>query len=169
MGAQAADIAARRRTNPASLRRLVGGDLNWITTKALEKVRERRYASVAEFAADVQRHLEHRPVLASPPSRLYQFRNFLRRHRPAVFGTADRLKTPSLALPDSPRISTPASKAVIVLGDFANTTGDPAFDGTLRQIMAVELRQSERLFSKACVGRVSLEVAWLFPDIHSCE
>ena len=88
MGAAAADIAARRQTNPASLRRLVDGDLNWITMKALEKVRERRYASVAEFAADIQRYLEHRPVLASPPSRLYRARKFLRRHRPAVFGTA---------------------------------------------------------------------------------
>ena len=56
--------------------------------KALEKARERRYASVAEFAADIQRHLEHRPVLASPPSRLYRARKFLRRHRPAAFGAA---------------------------------------------------------------------------------
>jgi hypothetical protein len=43
MGAEAVEIAARRQTNPSSLRRLVDGDLNWITTKALEKVRERRY------------------------------------------------------------------------------------------------------------------------------
>ena len=57
MGAAAADIAARRQTDPASLRRLVNGDLNWITMKALEKARERRYASVADFAADIQRHL----------------------------------------------------------------------------------------------------------------
>ena len=64
MGAAAADIAAHRQTDPASLRRLVDGDLNWITMKALEKVRERRYASVAELAADIQRHIEHRPVLA---------------------------------------------------------------------------------------------------------
>ena len=39
MGAAAADIAAHRQTDPASLRRLVDGDLNWITTKALEKAR----------------------------------------------------------------------------------------------------------------------------------
>ena len=48
MGAAAADIAARRQTDPASLRRLVDGDLNRIAMKALEKVRERRYASVTE-------------------------------------------------------------------------------------------------------------------------
>src|SRR5882724_10732276 len=67
MGAAATDIAARRQTDPVSLRRLVDGDLSWITMKSLEKPRERRYASVSDLAADIQRHLEDRPVLASPP------------------------------------------------------------------------------------------------------
>ena len=40
MGASATDVAARRQTDPGSLRRLVDGDLNWITMKALEKTRE---------------------------------------------------------------------------------------------------------------------------------
>ena len=92
MGAAAADIAARRQTDPASLRRLVDGDLNSITMKALEKARERRYASVAEFAADIQRYIEHRPVLASPPGGLYRARKFLRRHRPARFRHSRRAR-----------------------------------------------------------------------------
>ena len=33
-------------------------------------------------------------------------------------------------------------KDTIVLADFTNTTGDPVFDGTLRQGMAVQLEQS---------------------------
>lgn len=33
-------------------------------------------------------------------------------------------------------------KDTIVLADFTNTTGDPVFDGTLRQGLAVELGQS---------------------------
>src|SRR5690349_15536590 len=77
MGAAASEIATRRRTDPASLRRLVDGDLNSITMKALAKTRERRYASVADLAADIQRYTEDRPVLASPPSRLYRGRKFL--------------------------------------------------------------------------------------------
>ena len=48
MGGTAADIAVRRQTDPVSLRRLVNGDLNWITMKALEKARGRRYASVTD-------------------------------------------------------------------------------------------------------------------------
>src|SRR4030095_14086009 len=46
MGAAAPGIAARRQTDPISLHRLVNGDLNSITMKALEKTRGRRYASV---------------------------------------------------------------------------------------------------------------------------
>ena len=57
IGAAATGIAAHRQTDPASLRRLVDGDLNWITMKALEKARERRYASVAALADDIQRHI----------------------------------------------------------------------------------------------------------------
>ncbi len=86
IGAAATGIAAHRQTDPASLRRLVDGDLNWITMKALEKARERRYASVAALADDIQRHIEDRPVLASPPGRLYRARKLLRRHRLAFFG-----------------------------------------------------------------------------------
>jgi tetratricopeptide (TPR) repeat protein len=38
-----------------------------------------------------------------------------------------------------------AEKRSIVVGEFANTTGDPVFDGTLRQIAVVELGQSPYL------------------------
>src|SRR6266566_3128130 len=88
MSAAATDIAARRQTDPVSLRHLVDGDLNSITMKALEKARARRYVSVSDLAADIQRHMEDRPVLASPPGRLYRTRKFLRRHRLAALGTA---------------------------------------------------------------------------------
>ena len=44
-------------------------------------------------------------------------------------------------------------KDTVVLADFANTTGDPVFDGTLRQGMAVELEQSPFL-SIISEGRV---------------
>src|SRR5450432_2530022 len=150
MGAAAADIAARRQTDPASLRRLVDGDLNWITMKALEKVRERRYASVAELAADIERYVGHRPVVASPPSGLYRARKFVRRHRAAAFTTAAGLVFIGLAgltvwsllqHNTSPRPKL-TDKDTIVLADFDNKTGDPVFDDTLRQGLSVELQQS---------------------------
>ena len=150
MGAAATDIAARRQTDPVSLRRLVDGDLNSITMKALEKARERRYASVSELAADIQRHMEDRPVLASPPGRLYRTRKFLRRHRLAALGTAagvvflalSGVTAWSLSHRDSASRPKLTDKDTIVLADFDNKTGDPVFDDTLRQGLSVELQQS---------------------------
>ena len=139
IGAATADIASQRQTDPASLRRLVDGDLNWITGKALEKARERRYASVAELGSDIERYVEYRPVLASPPSGLYRARKFVRRHRPAVFGAAAGLVFIAFAgltvwsfahrnTSSRPKLT---DRDTIVLADFTNTTGDPVFDGTL--------------------------------------
>ena len=64
--------------------RQVRGDLDWITMKALEKERDRRYGSPAEMAADLLRHLENHPVQAGPPGRLYRLRKFVRRNRTGV-------------------------------------------------------------------------------------
>lgn len=63
-------------------------DLDWITLRALEKDRTRRYATVAELAADVQRHLDCQPVLARPPSLAYTAGRWLRRHRKACLAGA---------------------------------------------------------------------------------
>jgi len=60
------------------------GDLDWIVLRALEKDRTRRYGSASDLAADLQRHLDHLPVLACPPSAAYQLGKFVRRHRVAV-------------------------------------------------------------------------------------
>jgi hypothetical protein len=75
----------------------VDGDLNSITMKALEKTRERRFSSVSDLAADIQRHLEHRPVSALPPGHVYRTRKFLRRHRLAALGAAYRPAVPIAA------------------------------------------------------------------------
>src|SRR5581483_11595782 len=61
-------IAARRKTEPARLARLVRGELDWIVMKALEKDRTRRYETANGFARDVERYLHDEPVEACPPS-----------------------------------------------------------------------------------------------------
>ncbi len=118
--------------------------------KALEKTRERRYASVSELAADIRRHMENRPVLASPPSQRYRTRKFLRRHRLVALATASGtaflvlsgVTAWSLSHRDSASRPKLTDKDTIVLADFDNKTGDPVFDDTLRQGLAVELQQS---------------------------
>lgn len=60
------------------------GDLDAIVSKALRARPEARYGSVQEFAADIQRHLERRPVEARPPTRWYLASRFASRHRGAL-------------------------------------------------------------------------------------
>jgi eukaryotic-like serine/threonine-protein kinase len=85
LGAKITEVAQRRHIDPAALPRLVHGDLDWIAMKALEKDRARRYETVSALVEDLQRHLSHEPVHASPPSAAYRARKFIRRHR---FGVA---------------------------------------------------------------------------------
>jgi serine/threonine protein kinase/tetratricopeptide (TPR) repeat protein len=78
--AEAVEVARNRRAEVAVLRRQLAGDLDWITMKALEKDRGRRYGSPANLAEDIRRHLSHEPVEASPPSLAYRSRKLVRRH-----------------------------------------------------------------------------------------
>jgi eukaryotic-like serine/threonine-protein kinase len=80
----AISVAAQRQIQPAKLAALVRGDLDWITMKALEKDRTRRYQTANALALDVRRHLKHEPVSAGPPSAAYRTRKFVRRHRVGV-------------------------------------------------------------------------------------
>jgi len=76
-----------RHTEPAKLIRILRGDLDWITLKALEKERERRYQSAADLAQDIERHLKNEPVEAGAPSALYRFHKLVRRNK-LVFAAA---------------------------------------------------------------------------------
>ena len=81
-------IAATRDIEPAQLKRALRGDLDWITMKAIEKDRTRRYETANGFAADILRHLAHEPVVAAPPSGTYRLRKFVRKHRGAVIAAS---------------------------------------------------------------------------------
>ncbi|MBL0160885.1 MAG: serine/threonine protein kinase [Bryobacterales bacterium] len=70
-------ISANART-PDQLQ--ISGDLDAIVLKALRPAPKDRYASVDEFAADLRRYREHRPVQAREGSLAYRTRKFLRRH-----------------------------------------------------------------------------------------
>jgi serine/threonine protein kinase len=74
-------VANAQRTEPLRLISTVGGDLDWIVMKALEKDRQRRYETVNALANDLRRYLAYEPVQARPPSPLYRFGKFVRRNR----------------------------------------------------------------------------------------
>ncbi len=80
--------AEMRGTEPGQLVSLLHGDLDWITMKALEKERARRYGTPSELAADIRRYLNNEPVVARPASAGYRVYKYVRRHRVAVSATA---------------------------------------------------------------------------------
>ena len=77
-----------QRIAPGSLamswQRELRGDLDWIVQKACAREPERRYASAAELAMDIERHLAFEPVTAGPPTTLYLVSKFVRRNRGEV-------------------------------------------------------------------------------------
>ncbi len=68
-------------TAPSSLSKQVNGELETILLKALEKDRDLRYQSAAEFGADIRRYRDGEPILARRPSGLYLLRKKLVKHR----------------------------------------------------------------------------------------
>lgn len=77
-------VAADRGTTFDKLGRLLRGDLDTITAKALKKNPEERYSSVAAFTDDLSRYLKQEPISARPDTFTYRTVKFVRRNRTAV-------------------------------------------------------------------------------------
>ena len=92
------DVAANRASTPEKLRRQLRGDLDRIIAKSLKKNPAERYPSALAFAEDLQRYLEHKPVLARPDSFGYRTAKFVRRNRVAVAVAATALVATLAAL-----------------------------------------------------------------------
>lgn len=88
LGDSLTEIAKHRRTSPELLCKIIRSDLDWIVMKTLEKDRQRRYESVSELAADVQRHLDNETVLAGRPSTIYKVQKFVKRNKVLVTAVA---------------------------------------------------------------------------------
>jgi serine/threonine protein kinase/tetratricopeptide (TPR) repeat protein len=77
-------LCAARDTTQEQLTRLLRGDLDAVTLKALAKEPSERYASAAGMAEDLQRYLRREPVQAQPPRLSYRLRKFVLRRRTEV-------------------------------------------------------------------------------------
>jgi serine/threonine protein kinase/WD40 repeat protein len=84
MGESGVTASAQRATDPAKLKQLLRGELDWIVMKTLEKDRNRRYDTPSALAADVTRYLNDDPVEACPASATYRIRKFVGRHKSKV-------------------------------------------------------------------------------------
>ncbi len=89
-------LQAHTTTDPAAPSRVVAadaaisarrlrGDLDTIVLKALQREPQRRYATVAAFADDLQRFLSGQPIQARRDHNWYRVGKFIGRHRVGVF------------------------------------------------------------------------------------
>ena len=108
-----------------------------LISKCLENDRERRYQTASEIRADLLR-LKGTGERALASSRL-QSRARWRVIVPAAAAALALLVAAYFYLHRAPKVT---DKDTIILADFTNSTGDPVFDGTLRQGLAVQLEQS---------------------------
>jgi len=69
---------------PRKLDKSIPGELETVTLKALAKDPQERYGTAQEFADDLRRWLEDRPIQARPPSPVQRLKKWSRRHRPLV-------------------------------------------------------------------------------------
>jgi len=77
-------LAAQRGATPARLQRQLRGDLDNIVAMAMRKEPERRYSSVEQLNADIDRLQRGLPVIARPDSWSYRSGKFIKRHGAAL-------------------------------------------------------------------------------------
>jgi tetratricopeptide (TPR) repeat protein len=118
--------------------------LEAIIAKALEKNRDQRYHSAAEIRADLQ-GLKREVETGHTAATVYNFPR-PRRFSWKLIAAASAAVVIALGIGGwfyhAHRARSLTETDTIVLADFANSTGDPVFDDTLRQGLAVQLEQS---------------------------
>ena len=120
-------------------------ELERIVNKALEKDKRLRYQSAADIRTDLQRLKRDRESARLPATTTAVVAVNERRGMWWKAGVPAALVLAALAAVSyfyfhrTPKLT---DKDTIVLADFVNSTGDPVFDGTLRQGLSVQLEQS---------------------------
>jgi serine/threonine protein kinase/tetratricopeptide (TPR) repeat protein len=86
LGDKAEKVAENRQTEVVTLVRCLHKELEWIPLKAMRKERDERYRSASELADDIEHYLNGAPLIAGPPSTVYQLKKYVCRHRALITG-----------------------------------------------------------------------------------
>jgi tetratricopeptide (TPR) repeat protein len=132
----------------ARLNKQVSAELEEVISIALEKDRKLRYQRAADIRADLQRLRQETAERLSGSSGVagrtgWRFKRMARKRWRLVLTALLAIVIVAVGVHFYPRPAAAlGAKDTIVLADFANRTGDPVFDETLRQGLAVQLGQS---------------------------
>ena len=133
----------RARAPPVRLNPDVPAELERIINKCLEKDRNLRYQHASEIRTDLQRLKRDtdsaRVTASAKPAAATGIGKRWKVIVPAAVAVLALFVGGYFYFHRTPKLT---DKDTIVLADFTNTTGDPVFDGTLRQGLAVQLEQS---------------------------
>ncbi len=164
---------------PRALKTAEGGDaidadLRTIVAKALEKEPDRRYQSAAAFAEDVERYLASQPILAHPPSTMYQLRKLVARHKlPVAAAAGIVVLLVALAVTmavqaervrkERDRAESEAAKASAINGFLKDALGaaDPWSKGSRNVTLLDALRQAQAKAHAAFLHQPLVEAAVL--------
>jgi tetratricopeptide (TPR) repeat protein/predicted Ser/Thr protein kinase len=138
-------ILNRTPVSLSQLNREAPAELERVVNKCLEKDRNLRYQHASDIRTDLQRlKRDSETSRAAAPSRA-EMKPVKMWHRWAA-GVGAIVVIAGVALGAwllfAHRAHALTDKDTIVLADFENTTGDPVFDGALRQGLSVQLEQS---------------------------
>jgi tetratricopeptide (TPR) repeat protein/predicted Ser/Thr protein kinase len=141
-----ADSVLRSRPTPAiRLNPDLPVKLEEIINKALEKDRELRYQHAADMRSDLRRlrrETESGPAVVVSAAPAGQNKGRIARWKLALSAGIIGIAIAAGLFLYSHRAAALTEKDTIVLADFDNKTGDPVFDDTLKQALAVDLGQS---------------------------
>ena len=157
-GVIAEAILNREPVAPVRLNPNLPAKLEEAIAKALEKDKKLRYQNATDIRTDLQRLKRdsdsgHRVAAPLPPQAgsaateaLIASSRRLAKFRKGILAAATVLVLIAVIAAAFLRLRSHkpvlTEKDTIVLADFTNTTGDPVFDGTLRQGLSVQLEQS---------------------------
>jgi eukaryotic-like serine/threonine-protein kinase len=145
-GVIAEAILNRRPVAPVRLNPDLSPELEKIITKALEKERKLRYQSAVEIRTDLQRLKRDSDSTRAPVAAAETGAKPVRKSIRWAEVTGATILITGLAVGGwlffSRKADAVTEKDTVVLADFTNTTGDPVFDDTLKQALAVDLGQS---------------------------